>query len=77
MNWILQETIESILNRIKALESLSKDTEVTPNYKFAKKDEIKFLENMLKEIDQMLVEEMEESERADEDYRSKRAEAYI
>ena len=77
MNWILEETIDSIKARIKALEKVISDAEVTANYKFAKKEEIKFLKDTLTEIDMMINEEVEEMERAYEDAREQRAEAYM
>ena len=77
MNWILEETIDSIEARIIALEKVINDTEVTANYKFAKKEEIKFLKDTLAEINSMINEEVEEMERAYEDAREQRAEAYM
>lgn len=72
--WIIESFIEDLRNRIKALEDL---TEAHPIYKMAKQDEITFLEYELEEIEQMLLEEVTESELADEDYRENRAYSQI
>lgn len=77
MNWILDEVIDSIKSRIKALENVTKDVEVKDIYKFAKLDEIKFLQGQLQEIENMKKEEVRCFEEAEEDLREKRYEAYI
>lgn len=77
MDWILDEVIDSIKSRIQALENVTKDTEVKDIYKFAKLDEINFLREQLKEIEEMKNEEIKQFELAEEDLREKRADAYI
>ena len=76
-SWILDEVIDNMKARIKALENVTKDTEVKDIYKFAKLDEIKFLKKQLKEIEDMKQEEVRYFEEAEEDLREKRYEAYI
>ena len=77
MDWILEEVIDSMETRIQALENVTKDTEVKDIYKFAKLDEINFLREQLKEIEEMKNEEIKQFELAEEDLREKRYEAYI
>lgn len=77
MDWILDEVIDSMKSRIQALENVTKDTEVKDIYKFAKLDEINFLREQLKEIEEMKNEDIKETELAEEDLREKRYEAYI
>lgn len=77
MDWILDEVIDSMKSRIQALENVTKDTEVKDIYKFAKLDEINFLREQLKEIEEMKNEEIKQFELAEEDLREKRYEAYI
>ena len=77
MDWILDEVIDSMKARIQALENVTKDTEVKDIYKFAKLDEINFLREQLKEIEEMKNEEIKQFELAEEDLREKRADAYI
>lgn len=77
MDWILDEVIDSMKSRIQALENVTKDTEVKDIYKFAKLDEINFLREQLKEIEEMKNEEIKQFELAEEDLREKRADAYI
>lgn len=77
MDWILEEVIDSMKARIQALENVTKDTEVKDIYKFAKLDEINFLREQLKEIEEMKNEEIKQFELAEEDLREKRYEAYI
>jgi hypothetical protein len=77
MDWILEEVIDSMKARIQALENVTKDTEVKDIYKFAKLDEINFLREQLKEIEEMKNEEIKQFELAEEDLREKRADAYI
>ena len=77
MDWILEEVIDSMKARIQALENVTKDTEVKDIYKFAKLDEINFLREQLKEIEEMKIEEIKQLELAEEDLREKRYEAYI
>lgn len=77
MDWILDEVIDSIKSRIQALENVTKDTEVKDIYKFAKLDEINFLREQLKEIEEMKNEEIKQFELVEEDLREKRYEAYI
>lgn len=77
MDWILEEVIGSMKARIQALENVTKDTEVKDIYKFAKLDEINFLREQLKEIEEMKIEEIKQFELVEEDLREKRADAYI
>lgn len=77
MDWILEEVIDNMKARIQALENVTKDTEVKDIYKFAKLDEIKFLREQLKEIEEMKNEEIKQFELVEEDLREKRYEAYI
>ena len=77
MDWILDEVIDSMKSRIQALENVTKDTEVKDIYKFAKLDEINFLREQLKEIEEMKIEEIKQFDDAEEDLREKRADAYI
>ena len=77
MEWILDEVIDSMKARIQALENVTKDTEVKDIYKFAKLDEINFLREQLKEIEEMKNEEIKQFELVEEDLREKRYEAYI
>lgn len=77
MDWILEEVIDSMEARIQALENVTKDTEVKDIYKFAKLDEINFLREQLKEIEEMKNEEIKQFELVEEDLREKRYEAYI
>lgn len=77
MDWILEEVIDSMKARIQALENVAKDTEVKDIYKFAKLDEINFLREQLKEIEEMKIEEIKQFELVEEDLREKRYEAYI
>lgn len=77
MDWILEEVIDSMKARIQALENVTKDTEVKDIYKFAKLDEINFLREQLKEIEEMKNEEIKQFELVEEDLREKRYEAYI
>lgn len=76
-NWILEEVTDSMKARIQALENVTKDVEVKDIYKFAKLDEIKFLQGQLQEIEDMKKEEVRYFEEAEEDLREKRYEAYI
>lgn len=77
MDWILEEVIDSMKARIQALENVTKDTEVKDIYKFAKLDEINFLREQLKEIEEMKNEEIKQFELVEEDLREKRYGAYI
>ena len=83
MNWILDETIYNLKSRISALEKVINNEEVNRIYKMSKVDEIKFLKEILQEIDEMmqqeenkiLDEEIREFELAEEDLREKRENA--
>lgn len=77
MDWILEEVIDSMKARIQALENVTKDTEVKDIYKFAKLDEINFLREQLKEIEEMKNEKIKQFELVEEDPREKIADAYI
>lgn len=77
MNWILDETIYNLKSRISALEKVINNEEVNRIYKMSKVEEIKFLKEMLQEIDEMMQEEVRDLEEADEDERENRADAYM
>jgi hypothetical protein len=69
MNWILDETIYNLKSRISALEKVINNEEVNRIYKMSKVEEIKFLKEILQEIDAMMQEEVRALEEADEDER--------
>lgn len=73
MNWILDETIYNLKSRISALEKVINNEEVNRIYKMSKVEEIKFLKEILQEIDAMMQEEVRDLEEADEDERENRA----
>ena len=77
MNWILDETIYNLKSRISALEKVINNEEVNRVYKMSKVDEIKFLKEILQEIDEMMQEEVKQLDEADEDERINRADACI
>lgn len=77
MNWILDETIYNLKSRISALEKVINNEEVNRIYKMSKVEEIKFLKELLQEIDGMMQEEVRNLEEADEDERENRADAYM
>jgi hypothetical protein len=77
MNWILDETIYNLKSRISALEKVINSEEVNRIYKMSKVEEIKFLKEILQEIDVMMQEEVRDLEEADEDERENRADAYM
>ncbi|MDU6984259.1 MAG: hypothetical protein E6371_07570 [Terrisporobacter othiniensis] len=59
-NWILEDIIDSIKARIKALENNIDDSEVHKVYKSANKDEINWLKYQLQEIELMLKDDTNE-----------------
>lgn len=77
MNWILDETIYNLKSRISALEKVINSEEVNRIYKMSKVEEIKFLKEILQEIDVMMQEEVRDLKEADEDERENRADAYM
>lgn len=77
MNWILDETIYNLKSRISSLEKVINNEEVNRIYKMSKVEEIKFLKEILQEIDEMMQEEVRDLEKADEDERENRADAYM
>ena len=77
MNWILDETIYNLKSRISALEKVINNEEVNRVYKMSKVDEIKFLKEILQEIDEMKNEEVKQLDEADEDMRTLRSDATI
>lgn len=77
MNWILDETIYNLKSRISALEKVINNEEVNRIYKMSKVEEIKFLKEILQEIDEMMQEEIKQLDEADEDGRENRADAYM
>lgn len=77
MNWILDETIYNLKSRISALEKVINNEEVNRIYKMSKVEEIKFLKEILQEIDAMMQEEIKQLDEADEDERENRVDAYM
>ena len=75
MNWILGETIYNLKSRISALEKVINNEEVNRIYKMSKVEEIKFLKEILQEIDEMMQEEARDLEEADEDIRTLKTDA--
>lgn len=75
MNWILDETIYNLKSRISALEKVINNEEVNRIYKMSKVEEIKFLKEILQEIDVMMQEEVRNLEEADEDIRTLKTDA--
>lgn len=75
MNWILDETIYNLKSRISALEKVINNEEVNRIYKMSKVEEIKFLKEILQEIDVMMQEEARDLEEADEDIRTLKTDA--
>lgn len=75
MNWILDETIYNLKSRISALEKVINNEEVNRIYKMSKVEEIKFLKEILQEIDAMMQEEVRNLEEADEDIRTLKTDA--
>lgn len=75
MNWILDETIYNLKSRISALEKVINSEEVNRIYKMSKVEEIKFLKEILQEIDAMMQEEVRDLEEADEDIRTLKTDA--
>lgn len=69
MNDILKEVIDSMKARIKSLENIG---EVSPGYKLAIQHQIEWLKYELKQIDEMMLEEVNFLEAADEDVRENR-----
>lgn len=77
MNWILDEVIDSMNSRIKALRKVVNDDEVPTAYKMAKVEEIDSLRSLLKDIFEMLAEDHKEIEYAEEDERENRHNDYL
>ena len=77
MNWILDETIYNLKSRISALEKVINNEEVNRIYKMSKVEEIKFLKEILQEIDEKIQEEVRDLEKAEEYERENRADAYM
>lgn len=75
MNWILDETIYNLKSRISALEKVINNEEVNRIYKMSKVEEIKFLKEILQEIDEMMQEEVRDLDEADEDIRTLKTDA--
>jgi len=74
MSWKLDEVIDNMKARIQALENMQ---EANTGYKLAKQDEVTWLKDQLKEIEDMKNEDVRNFEEAEEDLREKRYEAYI
>ena len=76
-NWILDEVVENLENRLKTLEKMMQDEGFQPIYKAAMNQEILFLKEELDAINEMKLEEVEFDAAADEDYRQNRSYAQI
>lgn len=76
-NWILEEVIEGLKLRLNTLEKMLKDDGFMPIYKSAMKQEIVFIKEQLKGIDDMIIEDIKMCEDAEEDYRENRAYSQI
>ena len=77
MNWILDYVIDELKSRVRALEKVIQDDEVSTGYKLSKQDEIKFLQMELEHIDEMMLEEVKQFEELEDDVRTVKADAQI
>ena len=75
--WILEEVIESLRLRLNTLQKMMQDEGFQPVYKAALRQEIIWLKEQLNEVDEMKLEDIKESDLADEDYRENRAYSQI
>lgn len=76
MNWILEEVLDDIKARTKALKKVINDEEIDATYKLAKTEELKWLLYELHQISLMMIEEADRFEES-EDLRTLRADAQI
>lgn len=77
MNWILEEVLDDIKARTKALKKVINDEEIDATYKLAKTEELKWLLYELHQISLMMIEEADRFEESEEDLRTLRADAQI
>lgn len=77
MNWILEEVLDDIKARTKALKKVINDEEIDATYKLAKTEELKWLLYELHQISLMMIEEADRFDEAEEDLREKRSDAQI
>lgn len=75
MNWILEEVLDDIKARTKALKKVINDEEIDATYKLAKTEELKWLLYELHQISLMMIEEADRFDEAEEDLRTLRADA--
>ena len=75
MNWILEEVLDDIKARTKALKKIINDEDVDATYKLAKTEELKWLLYELHQISLMMIEEADRFEESEEDLRTLRADA--
>lgn len=76
-NWILEEVISDMKLRVKSLEMCIEDKEINQYFKAGLREEVKWLNDELDEINLMKLEEVKEYEEAYEDERENRALAEI
>lgn len=77
MNWILEEVLDDIKARTKALKKVIDDEDIDVTYKLAKNEELKWLLYELHQISLMMIEEADRFDEAEEDLREKRSDAQI
>ena len=77
MDWIADYIIDELKQRVKSLEKVMQDDEVSSGYKLSKQDEIKFLQMELEYIDEMMLEEVKQFEELEDDVRTVKADAQI
>ena len=77
MDWIADYIIDELKQRVKSLEKVMQDDEVSSGYKMAKAEEIKFLKNELQDINEIMMEEVKQFEELEEETRALRADAQI
>lgn len=72
-NWILKEVVENLKFRLETLKKMLEDEGFQAIYKAALKQEIVFIKEQLKEINDMMLEDVKVFEDAEADYRENRA----
>jgi len=77
MNWILEEVLDDIKARTKALKKVIDGEDIDVTYKLAKSEELKWLLYELHQISLMMIEEADRFDEAEEDLREKRSDAQI
>lgn len=77
MDWIADYIIDELKARVKSLEKVMQDDEVSFGYKMAKAEEIKYLKNELQDIEDMMIEEVKQFEELEDDVRTVKADAQI